>query len=113
MQDAKQKAMEKRRQGQSYFQKSNYDAAIIKFSEGILLLPQLGIYAKEMEQFYWQRAECHRRKVFFCCIITNCIVLLVNKLGLVLQKLINANQRLTFSVIIGQRVHFSKCLISL
>ena len=65
--------MEKNCKGQSDFQKSKYDAAIIKFSEGILLLPQLDMYADEMKQFYCQRAECHQRKVYINFIL--CIIL--------------------------------------
>lgn len=62
MKDSKQTAMEKQRQGKEYFEKSNFRAAIIKFSEGKLLLPQLDMYAEEMKQFCWWLAECHLRK---------------------------------------------------
>ena len=63
MKDSKQEAMEKQHQGQEHFRKSNFSAAIIKFSEGKLLLPQLNMYAEEMKQFCWWLAECHLRKV--------------------------------------------------
>ena len=63
MQDAKEKAMRKWHLGHASFQKSHYDAAIGNFSEGILLLPKLDMYATEMKQFYWMRAECYRKKV--------------------------------------------------
>ena len=62
MKDSKQKAMEKQRQGQQYYRKSNFKAAIIEFSEGKLLLPQLDIYKEEMKQFYLWLAKCHLRK---------------------------------------------------
>ena len=62
MKDSKETAMEKQRQGQEYFRKSSFRAAILKFSEGKLLLPQLDMYAEEMKQFYWWLAECHLRK---------------------------------------------------
>ena len=62
MKDSKQKALEKQRQGKEYFEKSNFRAAILKFSEGKLLLPQLHMYANEMKQFCWWLAECHLRK---------------------------------------------------
>ncbi|XP_067048477.1 uncharacterized protein [Acropora muricata] len=62
IEDSKETAMEKLRQGQEYFRKSSFRAAILKFSEGKLLLPQLDMYAEEMKQFYWWLAECHLRK---------------------------------------------------
>ncbi|XP_074606168.1 uncharacterized protein LOC141859247 [Acropora palmata] len=62
IEDSKQKAMEKQRQGQQYYRKSNFKAAIIEFSEGKLLLPQLDIYKEEMKQFYLWLAKCHLRK---------------------------------------------------
>ena len=63
MKDSKQEAMEKHRQGKEYFEKSNFRAAIIKFSEGKLLLPLLDMYAEEIKQFCWWLAECHLRNV--------------------------------------------------
>jgi len=63
MKASKQEAMEKHRQGQEYFRKSNFRAAIFNFSEGKLLLPPLDMYAEEMKQFCWWLAECHLRNV--------------------------------------------------
>ena len=55
--------MKKRRDGHANFLKSHYDEAIRNFSEGILLLPNVDMYAKDMMQFYWKRAECYLKKV--------------------------------------------------
>lgn len=55
--------MDKRRQGNKYFLNLEYDEAVTKFSEGIMLLPQIPMYTKEMMNLYWQRAECRLRKV--------------------------------------------------
>lgn len=65
--------MKKRRNGQASFLKSRYDEAISNFSEGILLLPNVDMYAEDMMQFYWKRAECYLKKVFIktafdCCL---------------------------------------------
>ena len=69
MQDAKEKAMKKRSQGDACFLQSKYDEALTNFCEGLLLLPKLEMYAKEMKQLYWQRAECYLKKVIntFIC----------------------------------------------
>ena len=56
--------MKKRRDGQASFLNSRYDEAIRIFSDGILMLPNVDLYAKEMMQFYWRRAECYLKKVF-------------------------------------------------
>ena len=50
-------------QGEAYFRLANYDAAIRDFSEGILLLPQLEMYADEMKKSYKQRADSFLGKV--------------------------------------------------
>ena len=63
MQDAKESALRKSTEGMACFLKSDFDEAVTNFSEGILMLPKLDIYAKEMKQLYWQRAECYLRKV--------------------------------------------------
>lgn len=55
--------MKKRRDGHANFLKSHYDEAIRNFSEGILLLPNVDMYAKDRMQFYWKRAECYLKKV--------------------------------------------------
>lgn len=55
--------MERKSQGEACFQKSDYNTAIKKYSEGILMLPKLDLYAREMKQFYCQRAECHLKNV--------------------------------------------------
>ena len=55
--------MEKHHQGLEYFRKSNFRAAILKFSEGKSLLPKLDLYAEEMKLFCWYLAECHLKKV--------------------------------------------------
>ena len=52
-----------RQLGGACFQRSSFDEAIRHFSEGILLLPKLNMYAKERKQFYWMRAECQLNKV--------------------------------------------------
>ncbi|KAL9972214.1 hypothetical protein ACROYT_G018478 [Oculina patagonica] len=72
IEDARAKAMDKQGQGKSYFLKSKFDEAITKFSEGIILLPQIPTYAKEMMNLYWQRAECHLRKRDFEVAIRDC-----------------------------------------
>ncbi|XP_068744619.1 uncharacterized protein [Montipora capricornis] len=56
-QNAREKALEKMHQGEADFREANYDAAIRDFSEGILLLPQLEMYADEMKKSYKQRAD--------------------------------------------------------
>ena len=63
MQDAKKSALEKSIQGRKCFRELDYDEAITNFSDAILFLPKLDMYAKEMKQLYWQRAECYLRKV--------------------------------------------------
>ncbi|XP_044181578.1 uncharacterized protein LOC114969816 [Acropora millepora] len=63
IEDSKQEAMEKHRQGQECFRRSNFRAAIFNFLEGKLLLPPLDMYAEEMKQFCWWLAECHLRNV--------------------------------------------------
>ena len=52
-----------RKLGVGCLQRSSFDEAIQHFSEGILLLPKLDMYAKERKQFYRMRAECQLNKV--------------------------------------------------
>ena len=63
MQGSKDKAVEKGCEGKAYFLKSNYAEAVTNFCEGLLLLPQLDMYAKERSHLYWGRAECYLRMV--------------------------------------------------